>query len=152
MLGIGINIGPASFPPELVDRAGAIETESPRADAGAVLAHVLAALNRVLSEVEHAGPPSLFTRWLELAPSAYARVEWDGPHGVQSGVSAGLAEDGALLARTVDGLARIIAGEYAGCNEAFKAGGDHDRCQWSPVAVAAASERRERATEPGASR
>ena len=32
-------------------------------------------------------------------------------HGVQAGVSAGLAEDGALLARTADGLARILGGE-----------------------------------------
>ena len=113
ILGIGINIGPASFPPELSDRAGSIETELGRAaDAGAVLAQVLAGLNRVLSEVEHAGPPSLFTRWLELAPSAFGeRIEWDGPRGVRTGVSAGLAEDGALLARTPDGLARIIAGE-----------------------------------------
>jgi len=113
VLGIGINVGPASFPPELSDRAGAIETELGRGvDAGAVLAQVLVALSRVLSEVEHAGPPSLFTRWLELAPSAHGeRIEWDGPHGVQTGVSAGLAEDGALLARTPDGLARIIAGE-----------------------------------------
>jgi len=113
ILGIGINIGPASFPPELSDRAGAIETELGRhVDAGPVLAQVLAGLNRVLSEVEHSGPPSLFTRWLELAPSAYGeRLEWDGPHGVLTGVSAGLAEDGALLARTPDGLARILAGE-----------------------------------------
>jgi BirA family transcriptional regulator, biotin operon repressor / biotin---[acetyl-CoA-carboxylase] ligase len=113
VLGIGINIGPASFPPELSDRAGSIETELGRAvEAGAVLAQVLAGLNRVVSEVDHAGPPSLFTRWLELAPSAHGeRIEWDGPHGVRTGVSAGLAEDGALLARTPDGLARIIAGE-----------------------------------------
>jgi BirA family transcriptional regulator, biotin operon repressor / biotin---[acetyl-CoA-carboxylase] ligase len=113
IVGIGINVGPASFPPELSDRAGSIETELGRAvDAGAVLAQVLAALNRALSEVEHAGPPSLFTRWLELAPSAYGeRIEWDGPRGVRNGVSAGLAEDGALMARTPDGLARIIAGE-----------------------------------------
>ena len=113
ILGIGVNIGPASFPPELSDRAGSIETELGRSvDAGTVLAQLLAALNRVLSGVEHAGPPSLFTRWLELAPSANGeRIEWDGPHGVQAGVSAGLAEDGALLARTPDGIARIIAGE-----------------------------------------
>jgi BirA family biotin operon repressor/biotin-[acetyl-CoA-carboxylase] ligase len=113
VLGIGVNIGPASFPPELSDRAGSIETELGRAaDAGAVLAQVLAALNRALSEVEHAGPPSLFTRWLELAPSAYGeRIEWDGPHGTRTGVSAGLAEDGALLARSSEGLARIVAGE-----------------------------------------
>jgi BirA family biotin operon repressor/biotin-[acetyl-CoA-carboxylase] ligase len=117
VLGIGINIGRASFPAELSDRAGSIETELGRpADGGAVLAQVLAALNRVLSEVAHAGPPSLFTRWLELAPSAYGeRIEWDGPHGVETGVSAGIAEDGALLARTAEGLARIVAGEVRWC-------------------------------------
>lgn len=113
ILGIGINVGSASFPPELSDRAGSIETELGRpVDAGAVLAQVLARLNGVLSEVEHAGPPTLFTRWLELAPSASGeRIEWDGPHGVHRGVSAGLAEDGALLVRTGDGLERILAGE-----------------------------------------
>ena len=113
ILGIGINVGAASFPAELSDRAGSIETElGRRVEAGPVLAHVLVALNRVLSEVEHAGPPTLFTRWLELAPSASGeRIEWHGPHGVQSGISAGLAEDGALLARTPEGLARIVAGE-----------------------------------------
>jgi BirA family transcriptional regulator, biotin operon repressor / biotin---[acetyl-CoA-carboxylase] ligase len=113
ILGIGVNVGAASFPPDLSDRAGSIESELGRpVDAGAVLAQVLAALNRVLAEIEHAGPPSLFTRWLELAPSAYGeRIEWDDPHGIRAGVSAGLAEDGALLARTADGLARIIAGE-----------------------------------------
>jgi BirA family biotin operon repressor/biotin-[acetyl-CoA-carboxylase] ligase len=113
VLGIGINIGAASFPPELSDRAGAVESELGRAvDAGAVLAQVLAGLNRVLSEVEQAGPPTLFTRWLELAPSASGeRIEWDGPQGPQRGISAGLAEDGALLARTDAGLARIVAGE-----------------------------------------
>ena len=113
VLGIGINVGAASFPPELSDRAGSIETELGRTvDTGAVLAQLLVALNRVLSEVEHTGPPNLFTRWLELAPSASGeRIEWDGPRGVQRGISAGLAEDGALLARTPEGLARIVAGE-----------------------------------------
>jgi BirA family biotin operon repressor/biotin-[acetyl-CoA-carboxylase] ligase len=113
VLGIGINVGAASFPPELSDRAGSIETELGRAvDAGPVLAHVLAALNRVVAEVEHAGPPNLFTRWLERAPSANGeRIEWDGAHGVETGISAGLAEDGALLARTAEGLTRIVAGE-----------------------------------------
>jgi len=98
---------------QVADRAGSIETELGRpVDAGAVLAHVLARLNGVLSEIEHAGPPTLFTRWLELAPSATGeRIEWDGPGGVQSGVSAGLAEDGALLVRTSEGLERILAGE-----------------------------------------
>jgi BirA family transcriptional regulator, biotin operon repressor / biotin---[acetyl-CoA-carboxylase] ligase len=113
VLGIGINLGPAAYPPELADRAGSIEGELGRPiDAGAVLAQVLAALNRVLSELERAGPPPLLARWLALAPSAHgATIEWDGPAGVEQGTTAGLAEDGALLARTTAGLARIVAGE-----------------------------------------
>ena len=113
VLGIGVNLRSSAYPPEIANRATAIEVELGRAvDAGAVLAQILAGLNRVLSEVEHAGPPTLFTRWLELAPSANGEpIEWDGPDGVLSGISAGLAEDGALLARTPEGLARIVAGE-----------------------------------------
>ena len=113
VLGIGINLSPAAYPPELADRAGSIEGELGRpVDAGPVLARVLAGLNRTLIELEVSGPPALLARWLALAPSASgARIEWDGPSGVVNGVTAGLAEDGALLARTAGGLARIIAGE-----------------------------------------
>ena len=113
VLGIGINLGPAAYPPELADRAGSIEGELGRpVDAGAVLAQVLAGLNRVLGELERAGPPPLLARWLALAPSAHgAAIEWDGPSGIERGTTAGLAEDGALLARTSAGLARIVAGE-----------------------------------------
>jgi BirA family transcriptional regulator, biotin operon repressor / biotin---[acetyl-CoA-carboxylase] ligase len=113
VLGIGINLGPAAFPPELAGRAGSIEGELGRpADTGAVLAAVLAALNRGLRELESDGPTGLLAGWLALAPSAKgAAIEWDGPSGPQAGVTAGLDRDGALLVRTGEGLARIIAGE-----------------------------------------
>ena len=109
VLGMGINLRPAAYPPELADRATSIESELGRAvDAGQVLAQVLASLNRALHDVWTAGPPPLVARWLALAPSAHgAPIEWDGG----SGVTAGLAEDGALLARSGDGLHRIISGE-----------------------------------------
>ena len=91
----------------------AIETELGRpADAGAVLAQVLAALNRTLSELGAAGPPALFARWLAASPAAHgAPIEWDAGPGTRTGTTAGLAEDGALLARAPDGLHRIVAGE-----------------------------------------
>lgn len=113
VLGMGINVGPAAFPPELADRASAIEIELGRAvDAGAVLARVLASLNRVLDEVTNAGPPTLFQRWLDLAPSAVGTtVEWDAAGGRRRGTTAGLAEDGALLVRTGEGVERIVSGE-----------------------------------------
>ena len=109
VVGMGINLKAAAFPPELADRAGAIETELGRAvDPGAVLAQVLVALNLTLGELWTAGPLPLVARWLALSPSAQgAPIEWDGG----SGVTAGLAEDGALLARSANGLHRIISGE-----------------------------------------
>jgi len=113
VLGIGINLGPAAYPPELADRAGSIEGELGRVvDAGAVLAQVLAALHDVLGDVDAHGAPPLLARWLALAPSAQgAAIEWDGSGGIERGTTAGLAGDGALLVRTTSGLARIVAGE-----------------------------------------
>ncbi len=113
VLGVGINLLSAALPPELADRASAIETELGRAvDAGSVLAHVLAALNVTLAELAAAGPPALFARWLALSPSAHgAPIEWDTGAGAMSGTTAGLAEDGALLAHTPQGRQRIVSGE-----------------------------------------
>jgi BirA family biotin operon repressor/biotin-[acetyl-CoA-carboxylase] ligase len=113
VLGMGINLGPAPFPPELAGRAGSIEGELGRpVEPGPVLSAVLVALNRTLGDVEATGPAGLLERWLALAPSAHgAAIAWDGPSGPQSGVTAGIDADGALLARTAGGLARIIAGE-----------------------------------------
>ena len=113
VLGIGINLSPAAFPAELAGRAGSLEGELGRpVDAGPILAGVLAALNSAVAEIDASGPAALRARWLALAPSANgAPIVWDGPSGPQTGITAGLDTDGALLARTPEGVARIIAGE-----------------------------------------
>jgi BirA family biotin operon repressor/biotin-[acetyl-CoA-carboxylase] ligase len=113
VLGVGINLMPAALPPEIADRASAIETELGRpVDAGPVLAQVLAALHRTLADVAAAGPAALVARWVALSPSAHgAPIEWDGGPERKSGTTAGLAEDGALLARTAGGVQRIVSGE-----------------------------------------
>ena len=113
VLGMGINLGPAAFPLELADRASSVETELGRpVEAGAVLASLLVALNQTLTALEQAGAPALLARWLALSPSAHGTpIEWDDSSGPQRGTTAGLAGDGALLARTGGGLTRIIAGE-----------------------------------------
>ena len=47
-----------------------------------------------------------------IAGAAYgAPIEWDAAGVAISGTTAGLAEDGALLARTAAGLQRIVSGE-----------------------------------------
>lgn len=114
VLGYGINLLQAAFPPELSDRATSIESELGRSvDAGLVLAQTLVALNTVTTEIVTNGPAPLLARWLALAPSVNgARIEWDGPDGAPlAGVTAGLSPDGALLARTPAGIERILSGD-----------------------------------------
>lgn len=114
VLGYGINLKSAAFPPELGDRATSIETELGRPiDPGRVLADTLVALNRVTTSIEVEGPSALLAHWIALSPSAAgARIEWDGPGGApRSGVTAGLAADGALLARSGGAIERILSGD-----------------------------------------
>ena len=113
ILGFGINLRSASFPPDLAGRVTSIEAELGRAiDPGAVLAQSLVALNRAADDLVTNGAGGIVTRWLALAPSAQgASVEWDGPTGIRQGTTAGLASDGALLVRTPAGVERILSGE-----------------------------------------
>jgi BirA family biotin operon repressor/biotin-[acetyl-CoA-carboxylase] ligase len=113
VLGFGINVRHASFPPELVDRVSSVEAELGRPiDAGSVLAQALMSLNTTATRVERDGPADLLSRWTVLAPSARgSAVEWDMGGAVRRGTTAGLAADGALLVRTASGIERILSGE-----------------------------------------
>src|SRR5262245_52367924 len=113
ILGVGINLRQAAYPPELSDRATSIEAELGRpADGAAVLAETLASFAGWFASLSRGDSGDLLTRWRELAPSARgASLEWDSPNGVVAGVSAGLADDGALLVRVSDRIERIISGE-----------------------------------------
>jgi BirA family biotin operon repressor/biotin-[acetyl-CoA-carboxylase] ligase len=113
VLGIGINLSPASYSPELADRATSIETELGRAvEPGAVLAEVLAALAGELEPLAGGETSGLLARWRRLAPSAVgAAVECETPGGRVSGIASGIADDGALLVRVGNRMERIIAGE-----------------------------------------
>jgi len=113
ILGFGINLRPAAYPPELADRATALETELGRpADGAAVLAETLVVFADLFKGLAAGDPERVLARWRELAPSSRgARVEWDTPDGVVAGVSVGIADDGALLVRVRDHVERIISGE-----------------------------------------
>jgi BirA family biotin operon repressor/biotin-[acetyl-CoA-carboxylase] ligase len=113
ILGIGINLSPASYPQELADRASSIETELGRSvEPGVVLAEVLAALAVELEPLGRGDASGLLARWRRLAPSAVgAPVECDTARGRASGIAAGIADDGALLVRVGNRVERVIAGE-----------------------------------------
>ena len=108
IVGIGINVQPAAYAPDVAARATSIEGELGRAvDADLLLASVLNALWDWLARLEQT-PGDILQAWRAASPCAVGtRVEWDG----RSGVTSGIDDSGALLVKTGDGLERIIAGE-----------------------------------------
>ena len=113
ILGVGVNLRSAAYPPALADRTTSIEAELGRTpDAGAVLAESLAALEGLVAGLAAGTRQPLLERWRALAPSARgAAVEWDTPAGPAAGTTAGIADDGALLVKTPNGIERILSGE-----------------------------------------
>ena len=82
VLGFGINLTPAAYPPELADRASSIETELGRpVDGGPVLAEMLVALaDRWPALAARRCRRRCSRGWRALAPSASgAAVEWETP-------------------------------------------------------------------------
>ena len=113
VLGFGINVLPAAYPPDVAARATSLETELGRpVDRGLVLAECLAALaTRYADLVERRGP-AVVAAWRALAASTFARqVEWDAGGEAHRGMAQDVDPEGALLVRTSSGVARIISGE-----------------------------------------
>lgn len=112
ILGFGINLRPAAYPPEIADRATSLETELGRpVDAALVLAETLAALAKWVAALAADDTAALLMRWRELSPLARgAMVEWETAHGVRSGRTIGIDDAGALLVRSEDRTERIISG------------------------------------------
>jgi BirA family biotin operon repressor/biotin-[acetyl-CoA-carboxylase] ligase len=113
VLGFGINVRPAAYPPSIAARVTSIERELGRAvDEGMVLAEMLSVLNDHATALAGGDTRWLLDRWRELAPSAVgARVEWTENGTRHRGTTSGIDDQGALLVRTEGRVARIIAGE-----------------------------------------
>jgi BirA family biotin operon repressor/biotin-[acetyl-CoA-carboxylase] ligase len=113
ILGLGINLRPAAYPPELADRASSIETELGRPiDAGLVLAETLTAFRALFDRLARGDRDGVLARWRELAPSSRgAIVEWTTPAGELRGTSVGIDDAGALLVKVGCRVERIISGE-----------------------------------------
>jgi BirA family transcriptional regulator, biotin operon repressor / biotin---[acetyl-CoA-carboxylase] ligase len=112
ILGFGINLRPAAYPPDIADRATSIESELGRvADAGSVLAETLSVLARYADRLRAGDVTSLLARWRALAPSSRgSAVQWDTADGDVTGVTAGIDDSGALLVRAGGRMERIVSG------------------------------------------
>jgi BirA family biotin operon repressor/biotin-[acetyl-CoA-carboxylase] ligase len=113
VLGIGINVRAAAYPPELAATATSLEAELGRPiDRALVLVETLAALASRYADLQAGRFDAILTAWRGLARSLPgAPVEWDGPAGVVRGLAIDIDSDGTLLARTETGIARLVAGE-----------------------------------------
>ena len=113
VLGFGINIRHAAYPPDIAARATSLEAELGRpVDRGAVLAHTLVNVARGRTALAQGRLGAILDRWRALAPSAVgAPIEWRVGEQVRRGRTAGLDRDGALLVEVPTGLERVAAGE-----------------------------------------
>jgi BirA family biotin operon repressor/biotin-[acetyl-CoA-carboxylase] ligase len=113
VLGYGINVGPAAYPPELSARVTSLESELGRpVDRTRVFAETLAALASRHDDLLAGRFDAILDAWRARAPAGQgARVSWTTQGGVQTGVTAGIDDQGALLVRVGERTERIVAGE-----------------------------------------
>jgi BirA family transcriptional regulator, biotin operon repressor / biotin---[acetyl-CoA-carboxylase] ligase len=114
VLGLGVNLRPSAYPPEIAARAVSLEALAGRTvDADGVLVAILAALarrRRALAEPD--GSPALLEAWRAWSPSATgARIRWRQQDQICEGVTAGIDDAGALRVRMRGGETRLVAGE-----------------------------------------
>ena len=114
VVGLGVNLRPSAYPPEIAARAVALETLAGRAvDPDGVLVALLGALarrRRALAEPQ--GGPALLDTWRTWSPSATGvGIRWRQQEQVCEGITAGIDETGALRVQTRRGETRLVAGE-----------------------------------------
>jgi BirA family biotin operon repressor/biotin-[acetyl-CoA-carboxylase] ligase len=111
VVGIGINLRPSNYPPELAETATSIENETAKApDAG----ELLLSLTRFFSEFYELfhrpdGPETIRGIWAER--SSYfsgKQVQVTTANKVISGTTGGIEENGALIVKTDDGVREIV--------------------------------------------
>ena len=114
VIGIGVNVRRSAFPPELIDRATAIELETDRAvDVSACVVEILAALSeavRMLSRKDAAGIAAAWRRYGRAGLGGSA-VRWNDQQGARTGVARDIDDTGALVVESNGRLERLVAGE-----------------------------------------
>ena len=113
VVGAGINVMPAAYPPEIVLRATSLETELGRpVDRGLVLTEYLCALAARYADLQHARGDAVAEAWRTRAASMLGRrVQWDTADGAAEGIALDIDATGALVVRTAAGPIRVTAGE-----------------------------------------
>jgi BirA family biotin operon repressor/biotin-[acetyl-CoA-carboxylase] ligase len=114
-IGVGLNVEPAAYPPEVAARATSLRAElSHGVSCDELFAAVLEHLADSLDRLEAGDVDGILQAWRAASPSANGTlVTWTDAGGEHRGVTEGIDDSGALLVRTPSGLERVIAGELA---------------------------------------
>ena len=115
LVGIGINVLSAAHPDEVASRATSLESELGRTvERGHLLEELLVAVPQAYDDLRRGNTDVILRAWRRASPSAVGHsVEWRDLSGVHRGVTAGIDPTGALLVRTEQGTARVVAGEMS---------------------------------------
>lgn len=113
VLGYGINVMSAAYPPELSSIVTSLESELGRGiDRAAVCAESIASLATRYADLLDGRYDAILDAWRARAfGSRGEKVEWDTASGVRHGITEGIDEMGALLVRSAGSVERIVAGE-----------------------------------------
>ena len=112
-IGVGVNLRPAAYPPDVAARATNLESElgGHRAWQRRAGRRSRALADR-LRALDADRPGDILQAWRAASPSAMdTPVTWTDGAGSRSGVTAGIDDDGALLVRTPAGIERVVGGE-----------------------------------------
>lgn len=113
VLGFGINVSRAPYPPEVAARATSLEHELGRTvDRGTLLVECLAALEARYDDIQSDRGSGVLDAWRAYArPMLRRAVEWHTRDGVRQGIAEDVDGSGALLVRAHDGIVRVMSGE-----------------------------------------
>jgi len=114
VVGIGINLQPAAYPPDVAERAASIEVELGRpVERGRLLVAVLTEFERVVSRMRTEDAAWLIGEWRRLGGAGLRRapVRWQDHGRWRRGAAVDLAPDGALVVEVDGRRDRIVAGE-----------------------------------------
>lgn len=113
VIGFGINVMPASYPPEVALRATSLEGELGRAvDRGLLLAECLASLARRYADLQSGRSDTVIDAWRARAAHTLGRkVRWELAGTTLEGVAKNIDERGALIVRTNRGDVKVTSGE-----------------------------------------
>ncbi len=114
VVGIGVNVGPASFPAELAESATSLAMLGIDLDPETAAAGILNSLEPWLVEFKEGNFSLIRERWLKLNCTVGGRVVVRDATPAAEGIAVGLDEDGALLVKTDRGITRVLTGGLSG--------------------------------------